>query len=127
VKNRPLHARHKLNHTGVADVLNQPVDDLVTQLAVSHLPPAESEARLDLVAFVEEADRLVLLGLIVMLVDGDRKLDFLYGDDLLFFAGGALALFFFVKVTAVVLDATDRRNGVGRNFDQIKAALASDS
>ena len=36
----------------VANVLNQPVDDLVTQFAMRHLAAAEAQARLYLVAFV---------------------------------------------------------------------------
>ncbi len=43
-----------------------------------------------------------------------------------FLRGGALALFLLVEEAAVILDAADRRNRVGRNFDQIEAALAGD-
>ena len=73
---------------------------------------------------VEEADGLVLLGLVVVLVHGDGELDFLDGDDLLLLAGGALALFLLVEIAAVVLDAADGRDGGGRNFDQVEAAFA---
>ena len=55
-----------------------------------------------------------------------RELDFLDGDDLLLLARGALALFLLVEETAVVLDAAHRGDGVGRDFDQIQAALACD-
>jgi hypothetical protein len=121
-----FHAGHELDHSGVADVLDEAVDDVVAELAVSHLAAAEAEAGLDLVALVEEADGLVLFGLVVVLVDGDGELDFLDDDDLLLFAGGALALFLLVKEAAVVLDAADGGNGVGGDFDQIEAAFAGD-
>ena len=38
-----LHARHKLHNARVADVQDQPVDDLVAQVAVGHLPPFEAQ------------------------------------------------------------------------------------
>ncbi len=63
-------------------------------------------------------------GLIVVFVHGDRELDFFEGDHFLLFARGALALFFLVEKTAVVLDAAHRRDGGGRYFHEIKAALA---
>ncbi len=119
-----FHAGHELDQAGVADVLNEAVDDVVAELAVGHLAAAEAEAGLDLVALVEEADGLILFGLVVVLVDGDGELDFLDDDDLLLFAGGALALLLLVEEAAVVLDAADGGYGVGGNFDQIEAALA---
>jgi hypothetical protein len=39
-------------------------------VAVSHLPPAEAEAGLDLIAAGQELHRLVLLGLVIVLVHG---------------------------------------------------------
>ena len=75
---------------------------------------------------LQEADGLVLLGLVVVLVDGDGELDFLDDDDLLLLARGAFALFLLVEEAAVVLDAADGRNGVGRDFDQVETALAGD-
>ena len=47
-------------------------------------------------------------------------------DDLLLLLGGAFALFLLVEEAAVILDAADGRNRVGRNLDQVEAALAGD-
>ena len=80
-----------------ANVLDQAIDDLISQLAVSHLTAAKTQGRLHLVAVVEKPDGLIFLGLVVMLVDGDRELDFLDGDDLLLFARSPFALIFFVQ------------------------------
>ena len=74
----------------------------------------------------KELDGLIFLGLVVVLVHGDGELDFLDDDDLLLLLGGAFALFLLVEEAAVVLDAADGRNGVGRNFHQVEAALAGD-
>jgi len=112
VENGTFHARHKLDHSGVTDVLDETVNDFVSEIAVGHLAPAESQAGLDFVPFGEEANGLILLGLVVVLVDGYRELDFLDGDDFLAFASGALAFLFFVEVAAVILNATDGRNSV---------------
>ena len=119
-----FHAGHELDHAGVADVLDEAVDDVVAELAVGHLAAAEAEAGLHLVALVEEADGLILLGLVVVLVHRDRELDFLDDDDLLLFARRPLALVFFVEEFAVILNAANRRHGVGRNLHQIETALA---
>ena len=119
-----FHARHELDRAGVANVLDEAVDDGVAELAMRHLAAAEAQAGLYLVAFGEEPDGLVLLGLVVVFIHRDGELDFLDGDDLLLFAGGALALFLLVEKAAVVLDAADRRNGIGGDFHEIQSPLA---
>lgn len=119
-----FHAWHEFNHTRISNVLNEAVDDFVSELAVCHLAAAEPQARLNLVAFIEETDCLVLFGLVVVLIDGDGEFDLFNGDDLLFLASSAITLFFFVQVSSVVLNAADRGNGIGRHFDEIEAALA---
>src|ERR1700733_5892734 len=126
VQNGPFHARHKLHHARFADVLDKLVDDGVAELAMGHLAAAKTQAGLHLIPFGTEAYPLVLLGLVVVLVHRDRELDFLDGDDLLLFAGGAFALFLLIEKAAVVLNAADRWNGSGRHFHQIEPALASD-
>lgn len=124
MKNGAFHAGHELDYAGSADILDQPVNDLVPEIAVSHLTASETKARLHLVAFGKKADRLILFGLVIVLVDGYRELDFLDGDDFLALAGGALALFLFVEKTAIILNPANGRNGIGRHFNQVKAAFA---
>jgi hypothetical protein len=124
VQGGAFHARMKLHNATFADILNQAIDDLISQLAVGHLPAAEPQGRLHFISLVEKANRLVFLGLVVVLVDGDRELNFLDGDDLLLFARSPFALIFFVQIFAVVLNAADRRHGVGRDLYQVEAAFA---
>ncbi len=126
MQNGAFHAGHEFHDAVVADVLNEAIDDGVAEFAVSHLAAAESKAGLDLVAIDEEADSLVLLGLVVVLVDSDGELDLFDDDNFLLFACGALALFLLVEVAAVVLNAADGGNGVGRDLDEIEAAFAGD-
>jgi hypothetical protein len=119
-----FHPRMKFDDAGFAYVLNHPIDDLISQLAMGHLTAAKTQGRLDLVAVVQEANSLIFLGLVVMLVDSDRQLDFLNGDDLLLLARSPFALVFFVEVFAVILNAANRRYGVGRDLNQVESAFA---
>src|SRR5579863_4526020 len=70
VQNGAFHARHELHNTVIANVLDQLVDDRVAQFAVSHLPAPEAQAGLHLIAVKQKTNRLVLLGLVVVLVHG---------------------------------------------------------
>ena len=126
VENGAFHTRHELDHSGIADVLDQLVDDRIAQLAMGHLPATKAQAGLDLVAIHKEAHRLILLCLVIVLVHGDGEFDLFDDDHLLFFLGGAFALFFFVEEAAVILDAADWGNCVGRHLDQIKTPFAGD-
>jgi hypothetical protein len=123
MKNGAFHAWHELDNTCIADVLDQPVDDRVAQLAVGHLTAAEAQASLDLVALGEEANRLILLGLVVVIVHGDGELALLDRDHLLLLLGGAITLFLLVEEAPIVLNAADRGNRVGRDLNQIQAAF----
>ena len=119
-----FHARVKLHDAGITNVLNQAIDNLISQLAMGHLAAAKTQGGLHLVSLVEKTDSLIFLGLVVVLVDGDRELDFLDGDDLLLFARSPFALIFFVQIFAVILNAANRRHGVGRDLYQVEAAFA---
>ena len=118
-----FHAGHEFHDAERADVHDEAVDDLVAEVAVGHLAAAEAQAGLYLVAFAKEADGLVLFRLVVMLVDGDRELDFLDDDDLLLLTGSAVALVLLVEVLAVVLNAAHRRDGIWGNLYEVKGAL----
>jgi hypothetical protein len=119
-----FHAGHELHQAGIADIQNEAVNDLVAEVAMGHLAALEAQGGLDLVAFSQETDGLILLGLIVVLVDGHGELDLFDDDDLLFLAGGAIALVFLVEELSVVLNLADRGNGVGGDLYQVERALA---
>ena len=124
VQRGAFHARHELHNTCVTHILNEPVDDGITEFAVRHLAALETQRRLDLIAFAQEANRLVLLGLVIMLIDSHGKFNFLDHDHFLLLARRAIALVLLVEKFAVILNAADGRLGSGRDFDQIQSTLA---
>lgn len=121
-----FHARHELDDADFAYIHDESVDDLVAEFAMGHLASAETERCFDLVAIAEEADSLVLLGLVVVLVYRDGELDFLDDDDLLLLACGAFGLVLLVKVLAIVLNAADGRDSIGRNLYEVEATFTGD-
>jgi hypothetical protein len=123
VERGPFHTRHELDGSGVPYVLNKAVDDVVAQLTMRHLTTLETQRSLHLIAIAKKTHSLVLFGLVVVLVDGNRKLDFFYGDNLLLFARSALALVLLVQVLAVVLNAANGRDGVWRDLNQVQATF----
>ena len=125
MERRAFHARHELYQACIADIQNQPVDDLVAQVTVRHLAAFEPQGCLNLVALSKKANGLVLFGLIVVLVHRNRELYFFDDDDFLLLPRGAVALVLLVQEFAVVLNLADRRNGVGGDLYQVERALAS--
>jgi len=78
--------------------------------AMRHLAALETQGSLYFVAFAQEPNCLVLLGLIIVLIHGHGELDLLDHDHFLLFAGRAFALFLLVEEAAVVLNAADGRD-----------------
>ncbi len=100
----PFHTGHKLHQSGVADIQDQPVDDLVTQITVRHLPALKAQRCLYLVAFTQKADSLILLGLVIVLINSNGELYFLDDNDLLLLACSTVALVLLVEIFSVVLN-----------------------
>jgi hypothetical protein len=91
---------------------------------VGHFASAEAQAGFHLVAFRKEAQHVVALGHVIVLVNVDAELNFLQDDLLLVLLRRALLLFLFIQVLPVVHDAADGRNGVRRDLYQIKILFA---
>src|SRR5271169_2233452 len=115
-----LHARPELDDPLVADVLDQPFEDLPSQVGVRHFPAAEEYGGLHLVAVFQEAQHVVLFELIIVLVHVDAELHFLDGDDLLMLLGRAFLFFLFVDVLAEIHDSAHRRLRRRRYLYQVK-------
>jgi hypothetical protein len=124
VQGGSFHAGHEFHQAGLSNISDQAVNDLVTQITMGHLSSLEAERGLDLIAFIQEANSLVLLRLIVMFVNGDGELDLFDSDDLLLLPCSSIALILLVEELAVVLNLADRGNRVGRDLHKVQRFLA---
>src|SRR5262249_5507870 len=104
----------------IRNVFNQALQNFAPQTGAGHFTPAEEDGRFDLVAFFQEAQHVVLLGLVVVLVHVDAEFNFFNGNGLLVFLGLALFLLLLVQEFPVIHDAADGRVRGGRNFNQIQ-------
>lgn len=120
-----FHPWHEFHQTCVADIEDQAVNDLITEVPVCHLAALEAQRCLYLIAFTKEAYCLVFLRLVVVLVYRHGELDLFDDNDLLLLARCALALVFLVEKLAVILDLADWRDCVGRDFYEIERAFPS--
>src|SRR4051812_39478715 len=121
-----FHARHEFHDAFALDLFHQAVKDLAAQLAVTHFASAVEDGRLYFVAFLEEAQHVVFLGLVIVLVHVDAELHFLDGDDFLVFLGRFFLLIHLVEIFAEVHDLADWRLRRRRDFYEVEVALAGD-
>src|SRR5260370_11911001 len=119
-----FHPRAEFHDSFFANLADQPVEHIATQVLVGHLASAEAQAGLDLVPFAEEAPHMVALGHVIVLVHVDAELYFFQHDLFLVFLGRAFFLFLLVQVFAVIHDAANRGHGVGRDLYQIELLLS---
>jgi hypothetical protein len=116
----------EFNDRFIAEVLNQAVENFTAESLARHLASTEEDGGFHLVAFAEEAQHVVLFGLVIVLVHVDPELHFLDRNGVLVFLGFALALFLLVEILAEIHDSADRRLCGGRNFDEIQTTFAGD-
>jgi hypothetical protein len=92
---------------------------------VSHLTPAEAHIEFDLVAGHQEAASLIRLDRDVVVVGLRHQTDLFQLGLFLILACFTLFFTLLIAKLAVIEQATDRRIGVGRYFDQIETTLFS--
>jgi hypothetical protein len=119
-----FHSGTEFDDGAVTDFFEQAFQHLSSQIGMRHFASAEEDSGFYLVSLLEEAQHVILLERVVVLVDVDAELYFLDGDDFLVLLGRALLLFLLVQELAVVLDAADWRGCAGGDFHQIKASFA---
>src|SRR5260370_5404250 len=105
-------------------VLDQPLQNLPAQPSAGHFAAAEKYRGLYLVASIEEAQHVILFGLVIVVVHINAELDLFYGDRLLVLLGLALFFFLLVQVFPVVHDAAHGRLRGGRNLNQVQVLAA---
>src|SRR6267378_5965130 len=114
----------KFYETSLVDVLNQTLQNLAPQALPRHFASAEEDGRFYLVAFIEEAQHVILFGFVIVIVHVDTKLYFLDRNGLLLFLSFALALFVLIQEFPVVHDAANRRLRGWGNFHQVQVSFA---
>lgn len=119
----PFHAGPLLDLAELGNVSGEMIEHLDAQIGVGDLAAPECNGRLDLVAFLQEPQRMIFLELVVVVVGIGTELDFLDLDFVLLLFRLVLAFFFLVGVLAVVDYFGDRRYGRRRNENEIKPHL----
>lgn len=115
-----------LNSVGDSEALHKIGEVFFGFVTHRFFASAEDEFDLDLVAFAHELFRLILLEEKVMFLGSIAEAD-AFGLNFLLLGFGLLVLFRLVILEfAVVGDATDRRHGLGRDFDEVELMLASE-
>src|SRR5687768_4674571 len=117
------HLGRGLDDAVVADVLGHPIQQSIPQIGARHLPAAELDRGLDLVALVEEAQQVAHLEVVVVVVDVGAELDLLDLEGLLLLPRLLGLLLLLVEELAEVHDAADRRARGRRHLDQVEALL----
>ena len=105
-------------------VFDQTLQNLAAKVGAGHFTSAEKNCGFDLVAFVQEAQHVILLGFVVVVIHVDTKLDFLDRDRLLVLFGLAFFFLLLVEKFPVVHDPAHRRNCGGRNLNQVQVLFA---
>src|SRR6185503_5103261 len=121
-----FHPRHRFREREIRQLSDQPLENPPPDLGMRHLPAAEEDRRLDLVAILEEALDVLLLELVVVLVDLGAELDLFDLDHLLVLPSLTRALLLLVLILAEIHDAADRRHRRRRDLDQVEPLLLGD-
>jgi len=109
-----------LDESGAADIRGKTVNDAPADLAVRHLPAAEHQGYLNLIAFFQKFQEVLELNAIVMIFNVGLDPDLFYLKMFLVFLGFALPLLLLIFIFAEVHDAADRRLDLWGNLNKIK-------
>ena len=116
--------RPEFHHALILDVLDQALQNLPTQVRTGHLAPPEEDGRFDLISLAQEAQHMILLRHVVVVVDVDAEFHFFNDDLFLVLFGLALFLFLLVQEFPVIHDAANRGLSGGRDFNQVQVLFA---
>src|SRR6266566_5137326 len=117
-------SRPELDNTALANIFDQPFQNLPPQPGARHLASAKKNRRLDLIAFIQKTQHVVFLGLVVVIVHVNAELHFLDRDRLLVLLGFAFLFFLLIEKLPIVHDAANRRLRGGGNLYQVQILFA---
>src|SRR6185437_7381031 len=116
--------RPEFHDSAIADIFNQPLQNLPSQPGAGHFSATEKNRGLYLVAFIQETEHVVLFGLVVVIVHVDAELHFFDRDGFLVLLGFAVFFLLLIKKLPVIHDAANRRLRGGRYLYQIQVLFA---
>src|SRR5690606_19609353 len=112
-----------LHHTELGDILSELHEQAATHFGAGLLTTTEHDRHLDLVATLEEADNVTLLGLVVVVVDLETETHLLdLGVRLVATRLTRLDCGFVLEL-AVVHELRDRGSRIRRHLDKVKVRL----
>ena len=116
--------RPELHNAAVANIFDQPLQNLPAQSGTRHFASAEKDRGLHLVAFIQKTQNVVLLGVVVVIVHVDAELHFLDRNRLLVLLGFALFFLLLIEKLPIIHDAANRRLRGWGNFHQVQVLFA---
>jgi hypothetical protein len=123
----PLKLGLCLNDCILAELTRKPLENIETEFRMRHLAAAEHDRDLDLGVGRQEAQDVLLLGLVVVNVDLGTELDLLDFDLGLVLARELFLLGLLVLELPVVHNPAHGRVGKRRNLNQVEILLLGDS
>ncbi len=103
--------------------LAESLKELLADLLVAHLSSAETQYDFNLIAFAEETQSMLYLGLKVMCVDTAGKLYLFDFDNVLLLFCFLLSLFLFIAIASVVGNAAYGGLCIGGNEDKVQTLI----
>jgi hypothetical protein len=115
-----FHARHAVDRAVSRKVFGEPQQQLAPEIGVGDFAAAELHDGLHAVAFLKEADGVVLLEVVVVVVGVGPELQLLHLHHVLLLLGFVLLLFQLVLIVAVIDRLGHGRHRRGRHHHQIQ-------
>src|SRR5690349_14866536 len=105
----PFHAGHAIGRAVRCKVLGKAHQELAAEVRVGDFAAAELHHSLHAIAFLQKANGVILLEVVIVIVGIGAEFQLLYLHHMLLFLGFVLLLFLFVLIMAVVNRLGDRR------------------
>lgn len=116
-----LELRLPLYLTVLFQVAGETEQQLAAQIGVRNFASAELDDSLHTISFFQEADRMILFEIVVVIVGIGPEFQLFYLDDVLLFLSFVLFLLVLILPLAIIHGFGNRRNCGGRDDNQIQA------
>lgn len=114
-------ARHTFYAAVRGQIAGKAHEELFAEICVCNFPPTELDDRFHAIAFLEKADGVIFLEIVVVVVGVGAEFQLFDLDDVLFLLSVMLLFFLFVLVVAEIDGFGDWRDGRRGDEDKVKA------